>query len=109
LVIHFPPLRFFIPHNEIYAFNFSFSFLQLWVGVMLTTQPFFIAGIEDLDVATESAFGACFMFMFAFVLSATGMWYDSTCGKKASSTEEEGETDYQLAGGQEFPNYGTSS
>jgi len=79
------------------------------VGVMLTTQPFFIAGIEDLDVATESAFGACFMFMFAFVLSATGMWYDSTCGKKASSTEEEGETDYQLAGGQEFPNYGTSS
>jgi len=33
----------------------------------------------------------------------------SPCGKKASSTEEEGETDYQLAGGQEFPNYGTSS
>lgn len=74
---------------------------------MLTTQPFFIAGIEDLEVATQSAYGAFFMFMFVFVLSAVGMWYDSTCVKKA--TEDDGETDYQLAGGQEFPNYGTSS
>jgi len=84
------------------------AIFTLWVGVMLTTQPFFIAGIEDLDVATESAYGAFFMFMFAFVLSAAGMWYDSSFGKKESA-EEDGETDYQLAGGQEFPNYGTSS
>ncbi|MGK3743613.1 MAG: hypothetical protein ACI90V_010472 [Bacillariaceae sp.] len=76
---------------------------------MLTTQPFFIAGIDDLEVATRSAYGAFFMFMFVFVLSAIGMWYDSTCGKKSASAEEDGETDYQLAGGQEFPNYGTSS
>ena len=76
---------------------------------MLTTQPFFVAGIEDLEVATKSAYGAFFMFLFVFVLSAIGMWYDSTCGKSSSTVEEEGEDEYQLAGGQEFPNYGTSS
>ena len=76
---------------------------------MLTTQPFFIAGIEDVEVASQSAYGAFFMFMFVFVLSAIGMWYDSNFGKKASTEEEDVETDYQLAGGQEFPNYGASS
>ena len=75
---------------------------------MLTKQPFFIGGIEDIEVATESAFGAFFMFMFVFVLSAIGMCYDSNFGKKASEAEEI-ETEYQLAGGQEFPNYGASS
>ena len=76
---------------------------------MLTTQPFFVAGIEDLEKATHSAWGAFFMFLFVFVLSAVGMFYDSTFGKTASSIEEEGEAEYQLAGGQEFPNYGASS
>ncbi|OEU20790.1 hypothetical protein FRACYDRAFT_267767 [Fragilariopsis cylindrus CCMP1102] len=85
------------------------AIFTLWVGIMLTTQPFFIAGIEDVEVATRSAFGAFFTFMFVFVLSAVGMWYDSTFGKKSAAEEGDGETDYQLAGGQEFPNYGTSS
>jgi hypothetical protein len=88
---------------------FIFLLQQLWVGIMLTTQPFFIAGIEDVEVATRSAYGAFFMFMFVFVLSAVGMWYDSTFGKKSAAEEGDGETDYQLADGQEFPNYGTSS
>lgn len=76
---------------------------------MLTKQPFFIGGIEDHEVAKESAFGAFIMFMFVFVLSAVGMVYDANFGKKASSIEDDGETPYQLAGGQEFPNYGASS
>jgi hypothetical protein len=76
---------------------------------MLTAQPFFITGIEDVEEAQKSAFGACFMFLFVFVLSAIGMWYDTTCGKKHVASEESGETEYQLAGGQDFPNYGTSS
>jgi len=82
---------------------------QLWVGIMLTKQPFFIAGIEDVEVATNSAYGAFFMFMFVFVLSAIGMYYDTNYGKKATAAEDEIETEYQLAGGQEFPNYGASS
>jgi hypothetical protein len=78
---------------------------------MLTTQPFFIGGIEDVDNAQKSAYGAFFMFLFTFVVSAIGMWYDSTFGSKGSSSDEDGiETDYQLAGGpQDYPNYGTSS
>jgi len=76
---------------------------------MLTSQPFFIGGIEDMEVAKSSAFGAFFMFLFVFVVSAVGMWYDSNFGKKASSEEDDGEAEYQLAGGQEFPNYGASS
>jgi hypothetical protein len=79
---------------------------------MLTTQPFFIGGIEDVDHAQKSAYGAFFMFLFTFVVSAIGMWYDSTFGKSAASAEmDDGiDADYQLAGGvQEFPNYGTST
>jgi hypothetical protein len=90
---------------------FLFSHSQLWVGVMLTTQPFFISGIEDVDNAQKSAYGACFMFLFTFVVSAIGMWYDSTFGKKPAASDGDGiVTDYQLAGGvQDFPNYGTST
>ncbi len=76
---------------------------------MLTKQPFFIGGIEDIEVATSSAFGAFTMFMFVFVLSAAGMYYDANYGKKASSVDDDDEIEYQLAGGQEFPNYGASS
>ena len=78
---------------------------------MLTTQPFFIGGIEDVDNAQKSAYGAFFMFLFTFVVSAIGMWYDSTFGKSSGAEDDEIDTEYQLAGGsnQEFPNYGTSS
>mmetsp|Transcript_21168 Transcript_21168/g.44250 ORF Transcript_21168/g.44250 Transcript_21168/m.44250 type:complete len:105 (-) Transcript_21168:342-656(-) len=40
-----------------------------WVGMMLVKQPFFIGGIEDVDVAKSSAFGASGMFLFTFVVS----------------------------------------
>lgn len=71
---------------------------------MITTQPFYIAGIEDADEAKASAFGACGMFAFTFVASMLGIWYDSQ--NKADSIESEnGETAYQLAQG-DFPNYG---
>ena len=75
---------------------------------MLTKQPFFIGGIEDVEVAASSAYGAFTMFMFVFVLSACGMYYDANYGKKATSEEDDG-IEYHLAGGQEFPNYGASS
>mmetsp|Transcript_28861 Transcript_28861/g.48048 ORF Transcript_28861/g.48048 Transcript_28861/m.48048 type:complete len:103 (+) Transcript_28861:137-445(+) len=89
------------------AYSIVGAIFTLWVGVMLTTQPFFVGGIEDVDNAQKSAYGACFMFLFTFVVSAIGMWYDSTFSKQKE--DDEIETDYQLAGAQEFPNYGTSS
>jgi len=46
---------------------------QLYVGVLLTTQPFFILGIEDVSEARSNAFGAMGMFMATFVLSLYGI------------------------------------
>lgn len=71
---------------------------------MISSQPFFIAGIEDADNAKSSAFGAFGMFSFTFILSALGIWHDSQ--NKAQPLESEGE--YALAT-DEVPNYGTSS
>eukprot|EP00522_Entomoneis_paludosa_P014133 CAMPEP_0172459414 /NCGR_PEP_ID=MMETSP1065-20121228/32576_1 /TAXON_ID=265537 /ORGANISM="Amphiprora paludosa, Strain CCMP125" /LENGTH=104 /DNA_ID=CAMNT_0013214087 /DNA_START=47 /DNA_END=361 /DNA_ORIENTATION=- len=80
-----------------------------WVGVMLKTQPFFIAGIEDYDQATSSAFGAAAMFLATFVLSVLGIWHDS--GSKEDAVVENGngspESEYQLAS--DVPTYGTSN
>jgi hypothetical protein len=36
---------------------------------MLIKQPFFIGGIEDVEVAKGSAFGAAAMFFFTFLFS----------------------------------------
>ena len=40
---------------------------------MISTQSFFIAGIEDPEEAKNSAFGAMGMFMATFVLSLYGI------------------------------------
>ncbi|KAL7567143.1 hypothetical protein ACA910_009469 [Epithemia clementina (nom. ined.)] len=40
-----------------------------WVGIMLVKQPFFIGGIDDVEEAKGSAFGAAGMFLFIFVIA----------------------------------------
>lgn len=75
---------------------------------MISTQPFYIAGIEDADEAKASAFGACGLFAFTFVASILGIWYDSQNKADAMMMEENGESGYQLAQG-EYPNYGGTS
>jgi hypothetical protein len=47
---------------------------QLFVGMLLIHQPFFIGGVEDVTVAKESAFGAMYAFMVTFLFSLV-MWY----------------------------------
>jgi hypothetical protein len=81
--------------------------LQLWVGIMIQTQPFFIAGIEDVGEARTSAFGAMGMFLFTFVASLVGMWYDSQ-HKPEAMEDENGGSDYHLSS-DNLPNYGTSA
>ena len=82
---------------------------------MLSTQPFFIGGIEDVEAAQKSAFGASAMFGFVVVLSAVGMWYDATFSNQKESeivhaTDNEPVSDYQLAGaGSRGPSYGTNN
>ncbi len=43
------------------------------MGVLLTAQPFFILGIEDISEARTNAFGAMGMFTATFALSLFGI------------------------------------
>jgi hypothetical protein len=74
------------------------------VGVLIQTQPFFIAGIEDPEEARSSAFGAMGMFLFTFLASMFGIWYDSK--SKPESIDED--TDYHLSS-DNVQTYGTVS
>ena len=73
---------------------------------MLQSQPFFIAGIEDSEFAGANAFGAMGCFLFCFVASMVGMWYDSQY--KVEPMQGGDETDYHLAQG-DVPTYGTTN
>jgi hypothetical protein len=73
---------------------------------MLQTQPFFLSGIEDVELARNNAFGAMGMFLVCFVLSAVGIWYDSQYKVEPSSVEPEAE--YQLSN-DNVATYGTST
>jgi hypothetical protein len=77
---------------------------------MITSQPFFISGIEDPVEARASAFGAFAMFLFTFAVSALGIWYDAqNKSDPMDSNGNGGETEYQLQGDQNQTNYGSSS
>lgn len=81
--------------------------LQLYVGVLISTQSFFISGIEDKEKAQASAFGATGMFLFTFLASMGGIWYDSQYNVEPVSNGES-EADYHLT--QDVPpTYGTSA
>lgn len=60
---------------------------------MLKHQAFFISGIEDVDTASGSAFGAMIMFVLTFVFSLYGIYYDSTKQSEIASDDAE---NYQL-------------
>jgi hypothetical protein len=66
----------------------------LWCGILISTQPFFIAGVEEPIKARTSAFGAMGMFIACFVMSMAGIWYD---GKRQSGSHDKDDGDYVLA------------
>jgi hypothetical protein len=43
---------------------------------MISKQPFYIGGLEDVDHCKSSAFGAVFMFVFTFVTSVAHICYE---------------------------------
>ena len=83
-----------------------FDILQLWVGILVHSQPFFIAGIEDAEEARANAFGAMGMFLVTFFASLAGIWHDSK-SKETSAVMGEGE--YYLSQGDIPTTYGTST
>jgi hypothetical protein len=50
---------------------------KFWVAMMLTHQPLFVLGIEDLSVARSSAFGSCYMYCFTFGVSVVMIYQES--------------------------------
>lgn len=78
------------------------SQLQLYVGILLTTQPEYITGIEDVSEARTNAFGAMGMFVATLGLSLFGILRTSTSAKDEMEVAE----GYQLSGMNQ--SYGTS-
>ena len=62
-----------IRHIHVSLVVFPFS-TQLFVAILLTRQPFFIGGIDDVQHAKESAFGAMYAFIVTFCASLI-LWY----------------------------------
>ena len=58
---------------------YSLSTNQGWVGALLVYQPFYVSGLEDIEAAKSSAFGALGLFIFAFASSILYLCYDSCC------------------------------
>lgn len=61
---------------------------------MLTTQPEFITGIEDVAEARSNAFGAMGMFIALFIVSILGTLRGSSSDEKESDSGME--VGYQL-------------
>jgi hypothetical protein len=74
---------------------------------MVTFQPFYIAGIEDVDQAKASAYGACGMFLVTMCLSVAGIFYDNNFKKEDPSSMEDAAEGYQLQTG-DVPTYGAA-
>jgi hypothetical protein len=51
--------------------------MQTMIGLMLMKQPFFMGGIDDVEVAKGSAFGAAGTFFFTFIVSILYMMHDA--------------------------------
>mmetsp|Transcript_15402 Transcript_15402/g.38249 ORF Transcript_15402/g.38249 Transcript_15402/m.38249 type:complete len:131 (+) Transcript_15402:394-786(+) len=49
---------------------------MLMVAMMLTYQPFYIGGIEDVEHSKKSAYGAMAMFILTFILSVLYIIFD---------------------------------
>ena len=72
---------------------------------MIHFQPFFIGGLDDIDEAKTNAFGATIMFIFTYIASMGGIYYDSLYKKEPDA--EGDETEYHLSQ-DDVPTYGTS-
>jgi hypothetical protein len=51
------------------------------VAMLLTYQPFFMGGIENVESATRNAYGAMFTFLFTFILSVFYLVQDALKGR----------------------------
>ena len=58
-------------------YSFTAILFLLFVYTLLSTQPFFITGINDVNVAKTSALGALGAFVGMFIISIVGIFRSS--------------------------------
>uniref|UniRef100_A0A7S4JA43 Uncharacterized protein n=1 Tax=Odontella aurita TaxID=265563 RepID=A0A7S4JA43_9STRA len=57
------------------------ALFQLWVGIMILKQPFYISGLKDVENCKQSAFGAMVLFVIVFFVSICYLCFDNTCNR----------------------------
>mmetsp|Transcript_37086 Transcript_37086/g.66806 ORF Transcript_37086/g.66806 Transcript_37086/m.66806 type:complete len:100 (+) Transcript_37086:299-598(+) len=62
---------------------------MLFVWIMLTTQPFFITGIDDVELARSNAFGAMITFSVTFAISAIMIMREKGSGREYDTGDED--------------------
>eukprot|EP00578_Thalassiosira_sp_NH16_P004617 CAMPEP_0181130184 /NCGR_PEP_ID=MMETSP1071-20121207/29724_1 /TAXON_ID=35127 /ORGANISM="Thalassiosira sp., Strain NH16" /LENGTH=105 /DNA_ID=CAMNT_0023216229 /DNA_START=204 /DNA_END=521 /DNA_ORIENTATION=- len=62
---------------------------MLFVWIMLTTQPFFITGIEDVEQARTNAMGAMITFGVTFAISAVMIMRDAGSGREYDTGDDD--------------------
>eukprot|EP00985_Skeletonema_marinoi_P010095 scaffold4765_cov128-Skeletonema_marinoi.AAC.3 len=66
-------------------YSFTGIIFMLFVYIMLSTQPFFITGLPDIDLARKNAFGALMTFCTTFALSVFLIMKDSKAAGKETT------------------------
>jgi len=59
-------------------YSFCGALFTFWVWIIIHTQGFYIAGLEDEEKGIQSAFGAMVMFLVTFVASCYGIHVDNS-------------------------------
>ena len=60
------------------------------ISMMLTYQPFYIGGIEDLEQAKSNAYGGVGTFLCVFILSVVFLVFDALRGGAESNNNNNG-------------------
>mmetsp|Transcript_13770 Transcript_13770/g.20526 ORF Transcript_13770/g.20526 Transcript_13770/m.20526 type:complete len:113 (-) Transcript_13770:297-635(-) len=68
-------------------YSFTGIIFMLFVYIMLATQPFFITGLPDIDLARKNAFGALMTFCTTFALSVFLIMKDSKAASGKETTD----------------------
>jgi hypothetical protein len=71
------PMRVLIVLGNFHSPSPSLFTQKSMIGIMLMKQPFFMGGIDDVEVAKGSAFGAAGTFFFTFIVSIVYMIHDA--------------------------------
>ena len=78
-------------------YSFTGILFLLFVYTLLSTQPFFITGINDVNVAKTSALGALGAFVGMFIISIVGICRSSRHVLRGSYNRLNVNLDYQMS------------